>query len=70
MFGLRDWVCSNCGYIIEDVTTDIQEQECPDCKSSMSKVYSPLTVIFNGDGWTPKYHQGVTTNGKKYRTED
>jgi len=53
---VRDWKCKQCGIMSHDVPTDIPDQWCPFCGKPMDKVYTPPTVLFNGAGWTPRFH--------------
>ena len=52
----RDWKCPKCGARSNDVPIDVKDQWCPYCGTLMEKVWEPPTVIFNGDGWTPRFH--------------
>jgi predicted nucleic acid-binding Zn ribbon protein len=54
---LRDWKCPKCGAISPDVPVDVPDQFCPFCGTEMNKVYAPPVVMFNGPGWTPKFHK-------------
>ena len=53
---LRDWLCRGCGHKTVDVPTGVMEQRCPSCGKMMERIYEPPLVMFNGGGWTPKFH--------------
>ena len=63
----RDWICSLCGNIEENIPTDVQERECSVCGSRMEKIYTPPLVMFKGDGWTGRNYDsgwnGEINNG-------
>ena len=52
----RDWACPKCGTKTFDVPTSVEKRDCVLCGTPMKKVVSAPMVMFNGDGWTPKYH--------------
>jgi len=56
MIPRRDWKCPKCGARSTDVPVAVPDQYCPFCGDKMEKLYTPPTVIFNGSGWTPRYH--------------
>jgi predicted nucleic acid-binding Zn ribbon protein len=51
-----DWKCSKCGAVSSDVPTSVPDQYCPYCGIQMNRVYTPPVIIFNGNGWTPKFN--------------
>jgi predicted nucleic acid-binding Zn ribbon protein len=50
-----DYVCKKCGARSDDVPTTTKDQWCPYCGVQMNRIYTPPLVVFNGDGWTPKF---------------
>ena len=60
---LRDYVCSRCGEVAEDVWPDNPNIKCPKCSTKMSKVFGAPAVVFKGDGWTPKFNGGNIEKG-------
>ena len=59
---VRDWKCWKCGVISANVSTEVPDQYCPFCGEPMNKVYTAPLVIFNGSGWTEKFHGGKKEN--------
>lgn len=55
---LRDYICPKCGRREDDIHQNGRDILCPDCQATMSKVFCAPALKFNGDGWTPKFHNG------------
>jgi len=53
----RDWRCTVCKYLVEDIPVDEGVGPCPMCGHKMEKVYTVPTTIFRGSGWTPTFHK-------------
>ena len=50
-----DYRCPKCKVVSPDVPTEVKGQWCPYCGIQMNRIYTPPTVLFSGEGWTPRF---------------
>lgn len=57
MSPIYEFRCPNCGIKIEqrrEIDSASPHPMCGDCLVTMEKTYSPIGVVFKGDGWANK----------------
>jgi putative FmdB family regulatory protein len=57
---IYEYQCKKCEHTFEEIQglNDEPLTTCPECnsKKALTKLLSGTLVQFNGDGWTPKFH--------------
>ena len=63
-----EFLCGSCGKVFEEViaikdfSTTVPLIVCPYCESySISRIYNPVTIVYNSDGFTKKVNNENTT---------
>ncbi len=57
---MYEYECKKCEHTFEELQkmTDKPLKKCPECgaKKGLVKLLSSSSLQFNGEGWTPKFH--------------